>query len=147
MTNVCPSCTQGFRLPGEPSGQYIDLGGQPAYFAAGSGEENSKAILMFPDAFGLDMPNTQLIGDILSKEIGVDVFVLDMFHGQSEVMNRRKATDRPYRRAPTIQVGRYCGPHAGCRRSDDLERYIQLHFDGRPSDSASVWRKALSSER
>lgn len=86
MTNVCPSCTQGFRLPGEPSGQYVDLGGQPAYFVAGTGEANSKAILMFPDAFGLDMPNTQLIGDILSKEIGVDVFVLDMFHGQSEVM-------------------------------------------------------------
>jgi hypothetical protein len=76
----CEHCTQGYVLPGEPEGTIVD----GAYFHAASAATDSalpstSAVVLLTDIFGLDLKNSKIIADKLSKELGCDVWVPDLF--------------------------------------------------------------------
>lgn len=74
----CEQCTQGYVLPGEPTGAMID----GAYFRAGpEGSDASKAIVLLTDIFGLPLKNCRIMADELSQKVGCDVWVPDLFAG------------------------------------------------------------------
>ncbi len=76
----CEQCTQGYVLPGEPAGSIVD----GAYFhPAPEGSPKSSAIVLLTDIFGLPLKNSKLIADELSKGVGCDVWVPDLFAGTS----------------------------------------------------------------
>lgn len=64
----------------------VTVGSFQTYFrksASGTESEPSKkALVLFTDAFGLTIPNTQLIGDSLGQSLDVDVYVPDLFDGK-----------------------------------------------------------------
>lgn len=76
---TCEFCTQGYILPGEPSGIMID---GDYYRAAPSGSSKSFAVVVLTDIFGLPLKNPQLIADELSQRLGCDAWVPDVFDGQ-----------------------------------------------------------------
>ncbi|KAG9016800.1 hypothetical protein FRB90_002133 [Tulasnella sp. 427] len=83
---LCENCTQGYRLPGEPNGEMVTVGEFQTYFRRSSssteGEPCKKAVVLFTDAFGLTIPNTQIIGDSLGQSLDVDIYVPDLFEGK-----------------------------------------------------------------
>ena len=77
-TMICEHCTQGYVVPGEPQGKMVS----GAYFHAGSpSSRKSRAIVVFTDIFGLPLVNCKIIADELSKRVGCDVWVPDLFDG------------------------------------------------------------------
>ena len=91
---ICQKCTEGFILPGEPSGsmQRVEGVAHEAYFApapslaaedAGSEQANPKkaAVVLLTDAFGLPLVNCKIMADLFAKEVGCDVWVPDLFNG------------------------------------------------------------------
>lgn len=79
-TTICPSCIQGYRLAGEPTGEMVSVGDQQAYVRSGT-TQGQKAVVILPDAFGLPIPNAQIIADRFSEKLGIDVYVPDIYHG------------------------------------------------------------------
>ena len=76
----CPQCTQGYILPGEPTGAIVD--GNYFVRAPGGGEDaSSNAIVLLTDIFGLGLINSKLLADELAKRVGCDVWVPDLFEG------------------------------------------------------------------
>jgi carboxymethylenebutenolidase len=75
----CPDCTSGNLLPGTPKGTEEN----GVYFAKGSNQEDTKekAVLVFTDIFGLDVPNPKIVADIIAERTGFDVWVPDLFNG------------------------------------------------------------------
>ncbi|KAG9011628.1 hypothetical protein FRB95_014353 [Tulasnella sp. JGI-2019a] len=90
---VCENCVKGYRLPGEPTGDMIEVDGLPVYFrsgpsragAGGAPSTEKKAIVLLFDVFGLPMPNSQIVIDDLTKRLGVDGYVPDVFMGKPPI--------------------------------------------------------------
>ncbi|KAF8501051.1 dienelactone hydrolase endo-1-3,1,4-beta-D-glucanase [Russula emetica] len=79
----CTYCYKGFALPGEPKGTMV---GQDYFTAAPKDDtEQTKAIVLLTDVFGLHLPNPRIIADHLAKQVGVDVWVPDLFNGASHI--------------------------------------------------------------
>ena len=78
---TCTYCYKGFVLPGEPKGSMV---GQ-AYFtpAPTDATQKTKAIVLLTDIFGLPLPNPRIVADQLAEQVGVDVWVPDLFNGAS----------------------------------------------------------------
>lgn len=98
LTGVCENCVAGHRLPGEPTGQIILVEGMHSYFRSATstsaeheGAPEKKAIVLLTDAFGLPMPNGQIIVDALVKDLGVDGYVPDIFAGEQYLRLSRDA--------------------------------------------------------
>jgi dienelactone hydrolase len=77
---TCTYCYKGFVLPGEPKGSMV---GQ-AYFtpAPSDATQQTKAIVLLTDIFGLPLPNPRIVADHLAEQVGVDVWVPDLFNGK-----------------------------------------------------------------
>ena len=78
---TCTYCYKGFILPSEPKGSIV---GQ-AYFipAPTNMTQQTKAIVLLTDIFGLPLPNPRIVADHLAEQVGVDVWVPDLFNGAS----------------------------------------------------------------
>jgi len=76
----CTYCYKGFALPGEPNGTMV---GQD-YFAAAPNDTTrpTKAIVLLTDIFGLPLPNPRIVADKLAEQVGVDIWVPDVFNGK-----------------------------------------------------------------
>ena len=76
---ACEQCTQGYVLQGEPKGTMVGT----AYFHPGPGTfpENSRAVVLLTDIFGLPLVNSKLLADTFSQKLSCDVWVPDMFGG------------------------------------------------------------------
>jgi len=75
---------EDYRLAGEPTGEMTTLDGQATYFKAGPAAEEGvvkKTIVVFTDAFGLEIPNTQILADVFSERLGIDVYVPNFYAG------------------------------------------------------------------
>ena len=83
----CPDCTTGNLLPGTPKGTEEN----GAYLAKGSNQEDTKdkAVVLFTDIFGLDVPNPKIIADTIAERTGFDVWVPDLFNGVLPVRSTR----------------------------------------------------------
>jgi len=79
----CENCYQGFVLPGEPKGTMVG----PDYFTAAPSDatQQSKAIVLLTDIFGLPLPNPRIVADHLAEHVGVDVWIPDFFNGKPPV--------------------------------------------------------------
>jgi len=91
-TSLCEDCVRGYRIPGQPAGEMVDVGSQKAYLhvaprtkRAASGPAGStkgkSAVVILTDVFGLPVQNPKIIADSLSRKLGVDVYVPDIFNG------------------------------------------------------------------
>ena len=79
----CTYCYKGFVLPGEPKGTLV---GQDYFTAApNDSTQQTKAIVLLTDIFGLPLPNPRIVADQLAEEVGVDVWVPDFFDGASHI--------------------------------------------------------------
>lgn len=78
----CPDCKKGSILPGEPTGRMVN----GAYFAAGPSENDSRAIILLTDIFGLALVNSKLLADHFSKCLSADVWIPDMFDGEPSIL-------------------------------------------------------------
>jgi len=90
-------CLSGFIHKGNATGKIITMNGVNVYAAsAGSSrgqdtgkkgrrsmEGQRKAILVFPDIFGIDLINIQLITDKLAADLDVPAFLVDTFAGDN----------------------------------------------------------------
>ena len=45
--------------------------------------QQTKAIVLLTDIFGLPLPNPRIVADHLAEQVGVDVWVPDLFNGAS----------------------------------------------------------------
>jgi len=89
---LCPDCVSGVILPGTPKGQMVKLGAFDAYLASPSPElrapvADQVAVVLFTDVFGLPLGNPKVMADAFAKELGVDVWVPDMFNGHPPIKN------------------------------------------------------------
>lgn len=76
----CENCFKGSELPGEPSGSIVEgayLSSAPSTTSDGT----KRAVVLLTDIFGLPLKNSKLQADKLAKELGVDVWVPDLFAG------------------------------------------------------------------
>lgn len=78
---ICEHCTQGYVVPGEPTGRMVD----GSYFSPAPEDLKTKAraIVVFTDIFGLPLQNCKIIADALAARVGCDVWVPDLFNGAS----------------------------------------------------------------
>jgi hypothetical protein len=77
MSTVSGPCCEGDILPGTPIGVTTEDG---AYFIA-SPEPSTRAVVYITDAFGLPLKNCKIIADNISKRLGCDVWIPDIFNG------------------------------------------------------------------
>jgi carboxymethylenebutenolidase len=77
----CDNCYRGYTLPGDPSGQMID----GAYLAPATDPATVRksAVVYLTDAFGFELRNPQVMADFFAHELNMDVWVPDIFAGQS----------------------------------------------------------------
>jgi carboxymethylenebutenolidase len=81
----CPRCQEGAILLGVPKGSTETgfLGNSYLSPAPTSDDtQTKKAVLIFTDAFGLNLPNPKLIADELANHLHCDVWVPDYFLGE-----------------------------------------------------------------
>ena len=78
--SFCEHCKAGHILPGEPKGSFHGS----AYFM--SGQDNTRAIVLLTDAFGLPLKNSKILADQLVDQVGCDVWVPDMFNGMLKTL-------------------------------------------------------------
>ncbi|KAA1077235.1 hypothetical protein PGT21_015874 [Puccinia graminis f. sp. tritici] len=83
-------CLSGFIHEGKPSGRIQSINGVNVYVAnpasddraeSQSSAEGQKAILVFPDVFGIDLINVQLITDKLATDLNTPAYLVDTFAG------------------------------------------------------------------
>ncbi|KAL1919894.1 uncharacterized protein VTP21DRAFT_1826 [Calcarisporiella thermophila] len=78
-------CVQKRVLPGNPTGKTIKIGALEVYYAEPA-SPSDKGILIFPDAFGLSLPNVKLAADQFALQ-GYHTFVPDYFRGDIPDVN------------------------------------------------------------
>ncbi|KIM31770.1 hypothetical protein M408DRAFT_327205 [Serendipita vermifera MAFF 305830] len=86
MAGICENCTKGSKLSGTPKGRMMETTPLRSYFVSASGNYDtptytSKALVIAPDIFGLDLDNPKLMADIFAEKCGIDVWVPDTFKG------------------------------------------------------------------
>lgn len=74
--SFCEHCKAGHVLPGEPKGTTEGA----AYFSPG--QDNTRAIILLTDAFGLPLKNSKIIADQLAEKVGCDIWIPDIFDGK-----------------------------------------------------------------
>ncbi|KZO96042.1 dienelactone hydrolase endo-1,3,1,4-beta-D-glucanase [Calocera viscosa TUFC12733] len=89
---LCPDCVSGVILPGTPKGSMIEIGPFEAYLASPPTESRAHvadkhAVVLFTDVFGLALGNPKIIADAFASELGLDVYVPDMFNGKPPLSN------------------------------------------------------------
>ncbi|KAK0457850.1 dienelactone hydrolase endo-1,3,1,4-beta-D-glucanase [Desarmillaria tabescens] len=79
--SLCKDCISGVTHEGTPTGKIEQIGGVECYVATPAGEyPNNKVILFLPDAFGITLPNNQLLADDFAKN-GYKTIIPDYFNG------------------------------------------------------------------
>lgn len=135
----CENCLKGFVLPGEPVGS-IKSDWDGAYFTPGPQEGYTKrAVVLLTDIFGLPLKNNKILADHFAKELKCDVWVPDLFAGESLPRRIQKYSDIYHAhltRQPTYECRRDGAPHARpCRGSIHAHEQTSL----RGQNSATYW--------
>ncbi|KAI8454246.1 Alpha/Beta hydrolase protein [Phakopsora pachyrhizi] len=75
----CDDCISVFLHEGKPSGTFSQIDDIKVYVSkpSDSQSDSQKAILIFPDVYGVELKNTQLISDRLAEEVGVTSYLID----------------------------------------------------------------------
>jgi len=82
----CENCTRGDVLPGEPKGTMIgDAYFHPAPPHITETSASKKAIVLFTDIYGIPLVNNRIIADKISEQVGVDVWVPNLFDGSPPI--------------------------------------------------------------
>ncbi|KAI0317784.1 dienelactone hydrolase endo-1-3,1,4-beta-D-glucanase [Amylostereum chailletii] len=78
----CENCRKGYILPGTPQGSVVD----GIYLSPSTDATPSKsAVVLLTDIFGLPLVNCKIIADHFAKELGMDVWVPDLFNGSPPI--------------------------------------------------------------
>lgn len=79
----CSDCVSGQRHSGEPQGKMIKLHGLDTYVAEPSNGRRAKgAIIIIPDAFGIEFINNKLLADTYASKGGYTVYLPDFMRGR-----------------------------------------------------------------
>lgn len=76
-------CLSGFIHQGTPSGTFTTCDQIRVYVASPSNPIPGKAMLIYPDIYGVDLINTKLIADRLAKDLNLSTYLIDTFFGDS----------------------------------------------------------------
>ncbi|PLW06673.1 hypothetical protein PCANC_10388 [Puccinia coronata f. sp. avenae] len=76
------SCISGFIHEGKSTGVMSTINGVQVYIATPPEAIPHKAILIFPDIFGVHLINTQLIADRLALDLNLNTYLIDTFSGK-----------------------------------------------------------------
>ena len=74
-------CTQGFEWEGTPTGRETTLAGNKTYLAGPADSE--AAIIIIHDLFGWTFNNLRLLADHYAREVGVAVYLPDLYAASS----------------------------------------------------------------
>ncbi|KAG7444447.1 dienelactone hydrolase endo-1,3,1,4-beta-D-glucanase [Guyanagaster necrorhizus] len=78
--SLCKDCISGVSHEGTPTGKIEQIGRVECYIATPIGEyANNKVILFLPDAFGITLPNAQLLADDFARN-GFKIVMPDYFN-------------------------------------------------------------------
>lgn len=79
----CPDCFKGVAFDEQPKGVISDING--AYFVPAKGDNitTTRAVVVLTDIFGLVLPNPKVLADLYAEQLGCDVWVPDLFAGES----------------------------------------------------------------
>jgi dienelactone hydrolase len=79
----CPDCFAGHIHHGHTAGTEIELHGLKAYVTEPpEGAQPKGLIVVVPDAFGWQMPNTRLVADVYAKRTGCRVYIPEFMQGE-----------------------------------------------------------------
>ncbi|POW05837.1 hypothetical protein PSTT_09390 [Puccinia striiformis] len=78
---TCLPWPTGFIHEGKATGVLSTIKDIQVYIATPTEPIPEKAILIFPDIYGVELKNTQLIADRLAVDVNVSTYVLDLFGG------------------------------------------------------------------
>lgn len=79
--SLCSDCVKGVHHEGTPEGKIEFIGDVRCYVGTPSGEYNEeKAVLFFPDVFGIDLINSQLLVDDFARN-GFKTIAIDYLNG------------------------------------------------------------------
>ena len=77
----CKDCVSGTLHGGTPTGKVIRLHGLPAYVAEPPSNNPKGIIVIIPDAFGWELPNTRVLADSYAKKGDFRVYVPEFWDG------------------------------------------------------------------
>ena len=123
MAASCEQCTQGYVLAGEPEGSLVD--GAYLHPVPEGGAHPTSAVVILTDIFGLPLKNCKIVADELSKRIGCDAWVPDLFAGASTVNNMDARTESLF----VVTIGR------PVFAPEELEPLMPK----RPTDKLTIW--------
>lgn len=89
-------CLNGTLHDGTPTGVLSTLAEVQVYRATPNHQhERKKAILVFPDIFGIGLKNTQLVADRLANQTGLTTYLIDTFDGDQVPAGDTPGQPRP----------------------------------------------------
>lgn len=80
----CPDCFSGRIREGKPLGKVIELHGLETYVTEppASGRQANGALIIIPDAFGMEFINVRLLADSYAQKGGYKVYAPDFMRGK-----------------------------------------------------------------
>ena len=77
------ACCSGTVHEGDPRGRVETLHGLPTYITEPpNGVEFKCIVVMIPDAFGWEIPNSRILADIYSERINAQLLLPDFMEGK-----------------------------------------------------------------
>lgn len=71
----------GFLHQGTPTGNFSPIHDVNVYTSIPANPTAQKALLIFPDIYGINLKNTQLLADRFAKDLNVATYLIDTFSG------------------------------------------------------------------
>lgn len=77
----CKDCVSGTLHGGTPTGKVITIHGLPAYVVDPPSGKPKGIIVIIPDAFGWELPNTRVLADSYAQKGNFKVYVPEFMDG------------------------------------------------------------------
>jgi dienelactone hydrolase len=65
---------------GDPNGHYETIANLKCYVTENYSKDSEKFLLIFPDIFGIQLKNTQLVADTFAKQLNYPVIIIDILN-------------------------------------------------------------------
>lgn len=95
MPTISQCCATGSLHTGTPRGERTKFHGLDCYISnPPSGAAPKGIIVIIPDAFGIALPNNQILADAYAEKTGAQVLLPDFMNGISSVYSSQETLQR-----------------------------------------------------